>query len=169
MGIAIVALNSRGKNKLDKLKQMVERISFANQIIKISDVFETQDKNGVALGSFLSCCLEVETDMQGHQFFKFLSENRDQINDEAQSAHTHVTKVIEFDLVDFRGETARTPQLTIPHPEAHMKAYIIIPLAEMEPDWKHPILKKPASELAQQAFWPGWGSFFVQGKTLLDF
>jgi 2-amino-4-hydroxy-6-hydroxymethyldihydropteridine diphosphokinase len=72
-------------------------------------------------------------------------------------------------LVDFSGEATRTPELTIPHPEAHFKAYIIIPLAEMEPGWDHPILKKPASELAKKAFWPGWGSFFMQGKSLLDF
>ena len=46
----------------------------------------------------------------------------------------------------------------------------MIPLAQINPTWVHPLLQKSAEELAKGAIWSGWGTFFaVDGKSLLDF
>ncbi len=166
---AIVFLCSRLNKDLGPLQKIMERISFANKILKTSDVFQTQDKAGIVSRPFLSCTISVETDMDPQHFLQFLIEARGQINDELNQVPGSQDKIVDCDLIDFQGEVFLSPQLTLPYPEAHQKAFVIIPLSEMLPKWQHPVLKKTAAELAREAYWPSWGSFFAGGKTLLDF
>ncbi len=80
---------------------MLERWSTALQLDSLSDVYETKDKRAVESESFLSCCAKIETDMKSDQLFQFLTECRDQINNEQDKAIALLEKNLDFDLVDF--------------------------------------------------------------------
>ncbi|GGX44733.1 2-amino-4-hydroxy-6-hydroxymethyldihydropteridine pyrophosphokinase [Tateyamaria omphalii] len=38
-------------------------------------------------------------------------------------------------------------QLLLPHPRMHERAFVLVPLADVEPDWIHPITRKSVSEM----------------------
>lgn len=44
-----------------------------------------------------------------------------------------------------------SPGLTLPHPRAHERLFVMGPLAEIAPDWRHPVLDLTASDLAPRA------------------
>ena len=59
----------------------------------------------------------------------------------------------------------RTPELTLPHPRMHERAFVLAPLAEFAPDVVHPVLGAPMAELLASlpgtsgvSVWaePGW-------------
>ncbi len=165
MSRAIISLGSSLGDRKEMLKQAVERISFANKIILLSDVYETEAKDENGAGPYLNCCLEVETDMQSSQMILFLQETQKQLTSGAVVAGM-VKENIDCDLIAFDNEVLRTPQLTLPHPSAHRRAFVMIPLASIRPDWVHPVLNKPASDLAQETYWTGWGHFFAPAKSI---
>lgn len=62
-----------------------------------------------------------------------------------------------------------SPELTLPHIELHLRPEYIVPSAEIWPDFMHPILQEPLSQIVKKQSLADWGEFYSQGKTLLDF
>lgn len=54
---------------------------------------------------------------------------------------------LDLDLIAFKNETRATPALTLPHPRAHLRKFVLIPLAEIAPDLVLPGQTRPVLEL----------------------
>ena len=60
-------------------------------------------------------------------------------------------RTLDLDLIAHGRQVLDTPGLTIPHPRAHERLFVMGPLAEIAPDWTHPTLGLRARELAERA------------------
>jgi 2-amino-4-hydroxy-6-hydroxymethyldihydropteridine diphosphokinase len=58
-------------------------------------------------------------------------------------------RVLDLDLLLFDDVVVNLPGLQIPHPRMTERAFVLVPLAEIAPDWIEPITGKPIAELAQ--------------------
>lgn len=56
---------------------------------------------------------------------------------------------LDIDILYCGDRVIDTPPLVIPHPRMAARAFVVVPLAELDPDVEHPILKKTAKELAE--------------------
>jgi 2-amino-4-hydroxy-6-hydroxymethyldihydropteridine diphosphokinase len=57
------------------------------------------------------------------------------------------SRVIDLDLLLYNGEVIFTPDLVVPHPEMHLRIFVLTPLAEIAPLAWHPVLQKSAQDL----------------------
>ena len=48
-------------------------------------------------------------------------------------------RVLDLDLLDFDGQRCQNPSLMLPHPRMHQRAFVLLPLRELCPDWCHPV------------------------------
>ena len=60
-------------------------------------------------------------------------------------------RVIDLDLLAHGGCVMRTAALTLPHPRLHLRGFVLHPLAEVAPEWRHPVMGKTARELLSAA------------------
>ena len=60
-------------------------------------------------------------------------------------------RTLDIDLIAYGRRVIDAPGLTIPHPRAAERRFVMGPLADIAPDWRHPTLGKTAAELAAAA------------------
>jgi len=61
----------------------------------------------------------------------------------------NAARPIDLDLLDYRGEIAAggPGRATLPHARLAGRAFVLRPLADLAPDWRHPVTGKPIAEL----------------------
>ena len=70
----------------------------------------------------------------------------------------YADRVIDIDIIDYDGQIITISQqstvnslLTLPHPLMHLRNFVLYPLADIAPEWRHPILKLTAQELKERS------------------
>jgi|ERR1041384_4912698 2-amino-4-hydroxy-6-hydroxymethyldihydropteridine diphosphokinase len=64
------------------------------------------------------------------------------VRGEANAART-----LDLDLLDYDGRLCATRRLVLPHPRLHERRFVLGPLCEIAPQWRHPRLDSTAEEL----------------------
>lgn len=96
--------------------------------------------NGVAL---------VETDMTPRETLEALHAIEREFGRER--GEINAARTLDLDLIAFGRLVLEAPGLRLPHPRAHERLFVMGPLAEIAPDWRHPVSKESAAELAAAA------------------
>jgi 2-amino-4-hydroxy-6-hydroxymethyldihydropteridine diphosphokinase len=62
----------------------------------------------------------------------------------------NAARTLDLDLIDMDGLVRDSPDPVLPHPRAHLRAFVLVPLLDVAPDWVHPRLDRPARALLEQ-------------------
>lgn len=60
-------------------------------------------------------------------------------------------RVLDLDLIAYGRTILNNGSIILPHPRAHERAFVMGPVAEILPDWSHPILKETSASLWKKA------------------
>jgi 2-amino-4-hydroxy-6-hydroxymethyldihydropteridine diphosphokinase len=62
-------------------------------------------------------------------------------------AERNAARTLDLDLLDYDGLVCDTAALTLPHPRLRERRFVLAPLCEIAPDWRHPVLGVSAAEM----------------------
>ena len=118
----------------------------AGKIKKHSSVYETEAWGNENQAPFLNKVLEIETQLSApHLMEGILSIEREigRIRTEKKWAQ----RIIDIDILFFNDEIRESKMLVTPHFHLHKRKFTLIPLAEIAPDFVHPVFKKNVSQM----------------------
>lgn len=89
----------------------------------------------------LGITIECRDNMTAMHLFEALQRVQDSID---TSSHrkpdgSYADRAIDIDLIAFGTEVIATKQLTLPHPRMQQRDFVLRPMAELEPQWRHPV------------------------------
>ncbi len=145
--IAYVGIGSNLGDRAGYLLMGVRGLIEASlEVVKLSSVYETDAVDMEGAPPFLNMVAEVKTgtisptQMMARMLrIEYLLGRKDKSQ--------KLPRTIVLDLLFYGDIKLDTPFLTLPHPRAHLRNFVLIPMSEIAPDFRHPGLKKCISEL----------------------
>lgn len=107
---------------------------------KISSVYETQSWGKTDEPDYLNVVVELETELSAQTILdKILAIEQvmGRVREEKWGS-----RIIDIDILYYNDAIINEPGLQVPHPQLHNRRFTLEPLAEIAPDFVHPILKK---------------------------
>lgn len=128
----VIALGSNLGDRNRYIDSAIEKIREDIVISKLSSLIETDPVGGPEQGRYLNGVLIGETELSPEDLMKKLLEI------EASLGRIRTVpngpRTIDLDLIDYQGVTHSSPYLTLPHPRAHLRPFVILPWLELDPD-----------------------------------
>lgn len=113
-----------------------------------SSLYETPPWGFESTSNFINTVVLLETYLDLEELFKKLKQIEKEIGrTKTAISTTYEDRIIDIDILDFNGKISHSDELTVPHPRIEMRNFVLIPLAEIAPNWIHPLLKRPVNKL----------------------
>ena len=116
------------------------------EVVKVSKLYETDPEGGPPQDKFLDGAAEVLTHLTPHELLALLKVIEKNIG-RTPSTVKWGPREIDLDILLYDGTVMNEHDLVIPHPQLHLRRFMIEPLSEISPDAVHPVLNKTASEI----------------------
>lgn len=99
--------------------------------------------------AFLNLGIAIDTELSPLGLLHELQAIERQISPSPHRDDTggYIDRCIDIDLIDIDEMTFADPELTLPHPRMHQRAFVLIPMMSLAPDWQHPLFHATAKEL----------------------
>ncbi len=118
------------------------------RVIAVSSLYETEPWGHEDQQWFVNCAARLETSLGLDGTLSFLQNVEAMIGKKKQE--TWGPRAIDLDVLFFNDAVVGNASITVPHPFLHQRRFVLEPLAEIAPDWIHPVLKQQIRHLLQQ-------------------
>ena len=143
-GLAAIALgsnlNSEFGDREANLEEAVQRIGGLGEVRAVSSFYDTEPVGFLEQPRFLNGALVLETELEPVELMRELLGVERAMGREREGAIAKGPRVIDLDLLLYGDVVMLTEELTLPHPEMQARRFVLEPLAEIAPEWIHPVL-----------------------------
>ncbi|MFK5890574.1 MAG: 2-amino-4-hydroxy-6-hydroxymethyldihydropteridine diphosphokinase [Flavobacteriaceae bacterium] len=137
-----LSIGSNKGNSLQNLQSAVDLIAVnIGSIIKVSSVYKTASW-GFKGDDFLNICLQVATNLQPEILLEKLLDIEIQLGRQRTNSKKYQSRTIDIDILLFDDEVIFSKTLIVPHKDMLKRKFVMVPLAEIAPNFRHPITKK---------------------------
>jgi len=146
---AVVALGSNLGDRVLNLETAAARIRStcaAPGSPRASHVYETPPWGGVPQPEYLNAAVLFETPLASRALLTALLAIETEAG-RVRGGERWGPRTIDLDLLDLGGAISDEADLVLPHPRIAERAFVLVPLCEIAPNWRHPLTGLTAAEM----------------------
>ena len=149
MAVALIALGSNLQQPEKQVSKAIKLLANTSglRLIKASSLYATAPVGYDNQPDFINAVMQVATDIPAPQLMQLLLDIEQTFGRERP--FPNAPRVLDLDLLDYEGMHLDTELLKLPHPRMHERGFVIVPLAEIVPDFMLPQGKSVVEWMAQ--------------------
>jgi 2-amino-4-hydroxy-6-hydroxymethyldihydropteridine diphosphokinase len=140
-------LDSRFGDREANLREAVRRMEALGEVRAVSSFYDTEPVGYLAQPRFLNAALLLETELEPRALMRELLSIERAMGRERVGAVVKGPRVIDLDLLLYGDWVLWAEELMLPHPAMQGRKFVLEPLAEIAPEWVHPVLGVTVREL----------------------
>ena len=117
------------------------------RLTMVSSLYDTEPVGELDQPNFLNAVAQLETELTARQLLWNLLLVERRLGRVRSGAARYGPRTIDLDLLLYGNLVLDEPNLMLPHPELHRRAFVLVPLCEIDPNIVHPLLGETTHDL----------------------
>lgn len=157
-----LSIGSNYKNALGYLNEGMHYIKepYAIRRFKRSELIKTKPYGPVPQDDFINACIAIETYMEPEELITYIRELEDYF--ERDRSIKWGPRPFDLDILFFDDWVYNSDMLTIPHVEIQNRMFVLGPLSELCPGFRHPVLGKTVIQMKEELEQKGYQDEIVE-------
>ena len=145
-----LSMGSNMGNRMEYLRFGISELKKELKLLAISSIYETESWGYDDDSPYLNLVARFKTRLNVHEFMGFsqnIEKNAGRIMRDNPLKSDYQARTLDIDLLFYDQKIIQETNLEIPHPRLHLRNFVLIPFAEINGSFVHPVFNKTINEL----------------------
>lgn len=149
MNTAYICAGSNIGDRIGYLQQANNLLNYTDgiKVLESSSIYETEPVGFADQEWFANAVLKIETHLSAQDLLLECMRIEKQLGRVRSPENRWGPRTLDLDILFYNDCVIIEDQLQIPHPRLHKRAYALVPMLELAPDFVHPVIKKSVSDI----------------------
>ena len=147
MSLTAIALGSNLGDREHALSAALRDLGSLGTVTASSSFVDTEPVGYLDQPRFLNAAALLETALTPAALLQALLRIEQKHGRDRSRGISKGPRTLDLDLLLYDGVVLTTDELVLPHPEMHQRDFVLRPLAEIAPDWLHPVQQRTVAAL----------------------
>ena len=150
----ILSIGTNIGDRKRNIENAVKALGEIGKVTAISPIYTSEPWGFESENGFYNIALILESDLSPLDLLQETQRIEKELGRTAKTTTEYADRVIDIDIIDYDNQIIKISRqstvnslLTLPHPLMHLRNFVLYPLADIAPEWVHPILKLTTLEL----------------------
>ena len=150
----ILSIGTNIGDRERNIENAVKALGKIGKVTAISPIYTSEPWGFESENGFYNIALTMESELLPLDLLQETQRIEKELGRTAKTTTEYADRVIDIDIIDYDNQIIKISQqstvnslLTLPHPLMHLRNFVLYPLADIAPEWVHPILKLTTLEL----------------------
>ena len=147
----ILSIGTNIGDRERNIENAVKALGEIGKVTAVSPIYTSEPWGFESENGFYNIALAMESELLPLDLLQETQRIERELGRTTKTTTEYADRVIDIDIIAYGQTIIETPELTIPHKLMHLRNFVLYPLADITPNWVHPILQLSVQELKNKS------------------